>query len=170
MSQVVLRSETLPARVTGRPVSWSRDGAIVGAVTGYVGPASVLFGLSLHPWLLACTLGFALGGAVLGAWLSAVLEQVRGRVPLPVLAVVVPALAVGSGSLWAAFLAWMVEAPVALSMTFAVVAIAFQVGVFWFPYTMLAVLGRARWPLVVAACTVSPLLGLLARWVFLFIL
>lgn len=167
MDHIVAALHAPPVRVTGRPSSWARDGAIVGAVTGYVGPAAVLFGLSLHPWLVACTAAFALGGALLGLVMSWVLERLRGRVPLPVLGVTLPVVAVATGSLWAATAGWLVGAPVALAATFGGIAVAFQVGMFWFPYTVLAVLGGRRWPVVAAACVVSPFLGLLARWAFL---
>ena len=160
------RVRALPARITGEPAAWARDAAIVGGITGYVGPATALFGWSLHPWLLACAAACALGGAVLGASVALALERARGVVPLRVLAVALPALAIGLGALWAGSAAWLVGAPILAAATFGGVAAAVQVGLAWLPYTVQAVLGGPRWPIVVVASALSPLIGLLAWAVF----
>ncbi|MCA9494234.1 MAG: hypothetical protein KC621_30110, partial [Myxococcales bacterium] len=82
-------------RLTGDPNRWARDGALLGLVTGYVGPAAGMFGWTLHPWLLVCAAAFGVGGAVLASFTRSAVERSRGRVPLPVLALALPVLAAG---------------------------------------------------------------------------
>lgn len=167
MNPIALSPRLLPTRITGPVGPWIRDGALVGLATGYIGPAAVAFGWTFHPWLLACALSFASGGALLGLAIPAALERVRGRVPLPILALLIPMLALPVGAAWAAAAAAMVGAPVALAATFGAVALAVLLGLFWFPYTVQAVLGGPRWPIVAAASVLAPPLGFVSGLTFL---
>jgi hypothetical protein len=166
VNPIVLAPRALPAPLTGAPATWSRDWAIVGGVTGYLAPAGAMFGATAHPWLVACTATFVLGGAILGQIVPRLLERSRGRVPLTVVGVVLPPTLVLLGMLWAGLAAAWVGAPVGPAAIFGAVAAGFQVGVFWLPYTVAAVLDRPRWPVVIAACMVAPLLGFVARVIF----
>lgn len=156
----------LAHRLTGDPNRWARDGALLGLVTGYVGPAAAMFGWTLHPWLLACAAAFAVGGAALASFTAAAVELSRGKVPLPALAVALPAVAAGLGVLWAGSAAALVGAPVLAAASFGGVSAATLVGVLWLPYTVSSALDLPRWPWLVAASALSPALGWLAWWVF----
>lgn len=142
---------------------WIRDGAVVGLVTGYVGPASVAFGWSLHPVLLSCAVAFCLGGAVLAGLTAATVELARGRVSLGALALLLPAFASVLGTFGAAGAAVLVGAPVLQAGLFGGVAATVLVAVLWLPYTVSSAMGLPRWPWLVAASALAPALGWLAR-------
>ncbi|MEZ4322514.1 MAG: hypothetical protein R3F61_33920 [Myxococcota bacterium] len=168
MSQLVARPTQLPGPLLGSRSDWRRDAALVGFVTAYGGAALGMFGLSLHPWLLACGAAGAVLGALLGETAPFVLERARRHaVPLPVLAVALPVVAAAMATSIAVSAAWMVGAPLTLSVKFAMVAAAMQVALFWLPYTMAMVLRAPRWPIVAGACLVAPLSGPLAKWLIL---
>ena len=71
----------LRERVAGRPLAWSRDMALVGGLTSGFAPfaAGSLAPSGYAPTALVLGL---LSGALLGLCMPALLEQVRGRVPL----------------------------------------------------------------------------------------
>lgn len=164
MSNVLTtRSCRSPARrLFGSPALWMRDCAIVGGVTAYAGAAFGLFGLSLHPWLVLCGLSGALTGAGLGLVGPILMNWLRYRAPLPVIAVGLP-LFVGSVALAVATVAaTTIGAPLMPALYFAGVAAFVQTAVFWLPYTMATVLDQHRWPVVAVACLVAPLTGPLA--------
>jgi len=147
------------ARITGRRRDWMRDATIVGLVSGYTGPAWVLYGPSLHPHLVACALTGGVAGVLMGAVAPDLLEQLRRRVSLRTLMVVLPLLAFFLGTGMATLAASAVGAPMGAASRFGAVALAGQVALFWLPYTVATVLEGPRWPVVLAACALSPLLG-----------
>jgi hypothetical protein len=164
MSQLAHTAPAPLARVTGRRRDWARDAALVGLVTGYTGPAWLIYGLGLHPHLVACALAGGLVGAMLGAVAPDVLDLVRGRVSLPALAVSLPVLGFFLGWGAAALAADLVGAPVGAAARFGAVALAGQIALFWLPYTVATVTRLPRWPVLLIACLVSPLLGPAAVW------
>lgn len=149
--------------VTGQAKDWARDMAIVGGVTAGLAPLPAI--------PLGATAGFIAGtaaaglltGAALGAAMPGVLEWVRGRLPIPVLMMLGPI----PGAVWGGIVGGVggalstVGVPVGLCVVCAAIAGAMQFGLFWFPYTFQTVRGERRWPVVLAACLATPLIGLL---------
>ena len=154
--------------LVGSRQRWMRDWALIGASSA-LAPAVVLSVLVpglLPALLLACLIGGVLGGAV-GVVAPPLLERVRGRVPIPALLLLgLPLAAVwgwlgGFGAAIAMLLASDAAAGVHLLGTLMAVTSALQLGGAWFPYTFQSVLGQRTWPVVLAACCLAPLLGLL---------
>lgn len=146
---------------------WARDGALVGGFGAWSGAALAAFGLTFHPWLVgAVATGVALGG-LLGYVAPVFLQLARGRVPLPVLGVVLPFVAAAIGTSLGTLGAFAVGAPLSLCAMYGAVAAGLLASVFWLPYTIATVLELRTWPLVIAACLVSPLAGPLTKWLFL---
>ncbi|MBX2803198.1 MAG: hypothetical protein KTR31_36295 [Myxococcales bacterium] len=148
----------LPARVTGRSVPWARDLAIVTGASAYLAPWLVWGAWSMSTIAGVCGV---LTGVAIGVTTPWLLERVRGRVPLPVLA----ALGFGVGAAWGAGVGAFVGimGPTLLGPTNTALAAAMigsvQLGLFWFPYTFLTVLGRPTWPVVVASSALAPVVG-----------
>lgn len=150
-----------PARpVTGDPSRWRRDFALMGALTGVLATA-VLGLVSPTLPLLAGIIGLLLG-ALLGEASPRVLERVRGRVPLATIGLLTLPVGAGVGALVGglAALLWSWHPGLALIVGgTAGLCGALQLGAFWLPYTVLAVLRRPTWPVVVASAMAAPLLG-----------
>lgn len=154
-------------RLRASRARWARDGALVGGFGAWSGAAVAAFGLSFHPWLLgAIGTGVVLGG-LLGYVGPVFLQLARGRVPLPVLAVALPLVAAAIGTSLGTLGAIAVGAPLSLSATYGAVAAGLLAAVFWLPYTVATVMQLRTWPLVLAACALSPLTGPLTKWLFL---
>ncbi|MFT5679110.1 MAG: hypothetical protein ACI8RZ_000014 [Myxococcota bacterium] len=150
-------------QVTGRPAHWARDMAIVGGVTASLAPLPALALGATAAFIGGTAVTGAVTGAALGAVMPGVLERVRGRLPLPVLMVLGPI----PGALWGGIVGAVgfalsgVGVPLALCVLCAALAGAVQFGLFWFPYTFQTVRGARRWPVVLGACAVTPMIGLL---------
>jgi hypothetical protein len=156
----------VPSRVTvtGDPSTWARDLAIVGGVTGFAAPALVIADpvFSLAAAVAGASLGLALGASVATA-----LERLRTLVPLWMLICASPFVGLAWGGA-KGFLAGLVggsafgsEAP-ALGLLLGGLAGMVQLGWFFLPYTVLAVTRGPRWPVVLAAFGVAPMLGWVA--------
>jgi hypothetical protein len=146
--------------VAGRPEAWARDFGLVGLACGVLAPAAVA-GPSL---VFAFTgLAGAFYGVVLGLVAPRVLERVRGRVPLPLLA----GAAVGVGAAWGAATAMLGTLGLGglLGMVpVAATAGALVTGAVFLPYTVASVMRLSTWPIVVAASAAAPILGWLSLW------
>ena len=159
--------------VVGDTRTWSRDLALVGGVTGFAAPTA-MFGWLVSPafCVAAGPAGAAIGWA-LGRFIPWLLERVRGRVPIPVLLLLLgPALGAfwgGGTGLVAGLLAelWYASTgsepalfagtlPI-LGASFGLVAGAVQLGWFWFPYTFQTVRRAPRWPVMALAMLLAPL-------------
>ncbi len=167
MSVPVPVSPQLPAPyLVGSPAHWARDFGLIGLFSGAMGPTILGVGWSV---LVASGLAGAAAGALLGAAAPGVLERVRGRVPIPFLLLMgipvgavwgaVAGLAAGLalGSLPNMFVLWAMVAGIAGAV---------QMGAVWFPYTVLSVLRKPTWPVVVLACASSLWLGRIAILLF----
>lgn len=149
--------------VTGEARDWARDMAIVGGVTASLAPLPALALGATVAFIGGTAVTGAVTGAALGAAMPGVLERLRGRLPLSVLMVLGPL----PGALWGGtvgavgFALSGVGTPLALCVLCAAIAGALQFGLFWFPYTFQTVRGAARWPVVLGACALTPLIGLL---------
>ncbi len=154
-------------RSTTECVRWSRDAALIGALTGYLGPALAIFGFSLHPWLLACSATGALFGAILG-WLAPIgVEWMRPRASLYAIVALMPLLGFVLGAPLAALAALVVGAPVTPAAIFGAFASGVQIAMFSLPYLVQAVLGRSRWPILLAATAMATILGMGAEAIVL---
>ena len=163
-------TRTAPAQITGSAKNWALDLAIVGGISSFVAPMSlVLFSPAIY--LLEPLLAFAVvasvvgsaSGAALGLVMPSYLNLVRKRVPLPLLVVGHPII----GALWGG-LAGLVAATFTVGLWFAVFPTllaamvgALQFGWLWLPYTIQTVMGGMRWPLV----ALSGAVALFAPWV-----
>ncbi|MCB9687494.1 MAG: hypothetical protein H6738_04305 [Alphaproteobacteria bacterium] len=152
----------LARRLTGDPNRWARDGALVGLLTGYVGPAVVGLGWTLSAPALIMAGMCAAGGAVLGVCVADVIERSRGRVPLSVLSVALPGLAATLAAIWAGGTAAMTGSFVLPSALFGATFAASLVGLLWLPYTVSTALGLPRWPWVAVGVGLSPAITWLA--------
>ncbi len=154
----------LPTRITGSPVRWGADLAVVGAVTGASVPAALLgaASISVVPSAIA-----GLGcGLLLGVLFPNFLDSARLRVPLDSIGLRAVGAGAGFGALVGLSTAVIVgDIPLAAFFVGGLVG-ALQIGWLWLPYTMLTVLGRPRWPVVLAACVVAPVLGPMAVWLW----
>jgi hypothetical protein len=149
--------------VTGQPREWARDMAIVGGVTASLAPLPALTLGATAGFIGGTALAGTLTGAALGAAMPGLLERVRGRLPLSILMVLGPV----PGALWGGIVGAVgsvlsgVGTPLTLCVLCAAIAGAIQFGLFWFPYTFQTVRGARRWPVVLAACLATPIIGLL---------
>lgn len=160
MDSLATDSRQLPARLTGSPVRWGADLAVVGGVTGAAVPA-VLVG-PLAPAVLPAALVGLGCGLVLGVLFPEFLETARRRVPLDFIGLRAVGAGAGFGALVGLLTALIVgDIPLGAFFVGGLVG-ALQIGWLWLPYTVLTVLERPRWPVVVAACGIAPLLGPLA--------
>ncbi|MBX2796921.1 MAG: hypothetical protein KTR31_04605 [Myxococcales bacterium] len=148
----------VPQRITGSPLRWGRDLAIVGAVTGFAAPAAV-FGVATGPFLMASILAGLGCGLILGAEMPAFLESARRRLSLGEIAVRCVAVGGGLGAFVGLVAAEAAGQIFLGSFAVAGLAGALQFGWLWLPYTVLTVLERPTWPVVLAACLVAPVLG-----------
>lgn len=162
--------------LTGRPEQWATDGALLFGLTPWI---SVLLwalhaqwlhsagwvSLAIVPWgeILGLSLCMGAAGAVGGWLLPVVLERLRGRVPLwliaPLVGTSATALAMGAGAVSVGLFGS--EALLALVAAAAVGAVA-TVG--WLPYTVAMVLrGPARLVLGAGVLVALPLAWELVR-------
>lgn len=153
-----------PHPVTGSPLRWARDMALVGGGTSAFVPALVS-GLAPSGYPLAAALVGAVTGALLGLAMPTLLDLVRGKVPLPL-------LLVGSlllGAAWGGVAGAMAGVPfgagnAGLGLVAGSIAGAAQFGWWWFPYTFQTVRGGRTWPLLVAAVFTLPVVSALSVW------
>ena len=142
--------------ITGCPLLWCRDMALVGGATSATVPALVHeFTPSGYP-LMAAVIG-VVTGALLGLAMPRLLDRVRGRISLPI-------LVLGSvmlGCFWGGATGALAGAPfgipyVVLGLVAGGLAGAAQFGWWWFPYTVQTVRGGRTWPMLVAAVLALP--------------
>jgi hypothetical protein len=163
---------------------WARDASLVGAWTGWSGAVlmwlslgasgpvealTALFSVPLSAWALFATpvfLGAGVAGGIVGALLGmaapTILDRLRGRVPLPVLAAGLPVLAAAMATGVAVVAAALLGIPAAPAIACGVATTAVQVAAFWLPYTVASVVGTVRWPVLGVASAVGPFTGFLA--------
>ncbi|HHO53888.1 MAG TPA: hypothetical protein ENK18_24205 [Deltaproteobacteria bacterium] len=156
----LVQSPRLPlaTSLTGSPLRWGRDLAIVGGMTGFAAPAGV-YGLSLEPFTLTALTTGLVCGMLLGIEMPAFLESARRRVSLTGIAVRCVAVGAAVGA-FIGFVAAQAAGEIFLApFVLAGIAGALQLGWLWLPYTVLTVLERPTWPVVLGACVVAPLLG-----------
>lgn len=164
MNALTPRPRQHPSVVFGSPRRWVRDGTLVGTVSAYLG-ASHLFGLSMHPSLVAAAVTGGLLGAIFGSVGYAFLGEARGRFPLPVVALAIPGLAVGIATAVSWWAAVLTGAPTFPAVVFGVTAAALLATVFWLPYAVVSAMDLPRWPVVLTAMVISPATGPLAALV-----
>ena len=172
MNRPLHPADKLP--VLGTADQWSRDYSLLGAILGAGAP--------LVMWSIpALGLGLSLAGAIVGAVTGAAfgrarragLDRLRGRLPLPLVALAVPAAAglwgALSGSIAGALMGGLMEgarglfAGALLTGSAGALAAALVVGLVWFPLAFQSVTRGARWPVLAAAAVLSPLAPL-AGW------
>lgn len=150
---------TLAARRTGSPLTWGRDLALIGGVSSFVLPSMMVGPLvpAAFPWWAAAA--GAGTGLLLGLAAPALLDLVRGRVPLLVLVLLAPLVGAAWGGLSGSLAGAAVGGDSALlGLLAGSTAGAVQLGIWWFPYTFQTVLQRRRWPVVLACVLTTPLL------------
>ena len=157
-------------RVTGEPRAWGQRLAWLGGASALLVslPFSLGVGASLIPGFYALVAGVlgAGSGLALGRVTPAVLDRVRGRVPLWVLALLAPVVgAVWGGSVGAA------AGLISEGGTFAALGLiagscigALQVGLWWFPLVFQTVRGERVWPVLLGSVLLCPLLTVVALW------
>jgi hypothetical protein len=150
------RGGAIGQRVGGSPAAWSRDLAIVVGATSAFAPAMAAGQLFAGYPISAMCIG-AVTGAVLGAAMPALIDLVRGRVPLAL----VVAASLALGAVWGGLTGMLAGVPfgwdaAALGLAAGGAAGAVQLGGFWFPYTFQSVRGGRTWPVVVGALLVLP--------------
>lgn len=151
----------LTPNLTGSPLRWGRDLAIVGGMTGFAAPASVC-GLSFDPFTLTALTTGLVCGMLLGIEMPAFLESARRRVSLAGIAVRCVAVGAAVGA-FIGFVAAQAAGEIFLApFVLAGIAGGLQLGWLWLPYTVLTVLERPTWPVILGACAVAPLLGPIA--------
>lgn len=155
--------------VTGEARVWARDMAIVGGVTAFLAPMPALPVATM--WFIgATTVAGAVTGVALGSAMPGALEALRRRLPLATLVALGPI----PGALWGGIVGALGfalsggVAPLAVCMLCVAIAGALQFGLFWFPYTFQTVRGAPRWPVVLGACVLTPLVGVLTISAVLF--
>ncbi len=168
----LVRQQASLVWVAGRPAAWARDHMLLAATVpttmtvGFAIGAGLFLGVSISTAELASTAALGLGsglavGAVFGA-VPMLLQYVRGRVSLPMIAVLLGCLAT-TVSYWAGTaVAAMLVAPVSFNILVALNSIVtgLVVGGMWLPYTMASVTGRGSWlVLVTSALAVVPVAG-----------
>lgn len=154
--------------VTGSPSTWARDLAFVGGVSGIVAP-----GLVIADPLFSLTAGLAgaLLGAMLGAMGAPALEWLRPRAPLWTLVLAAPIVGAGWGALSGVAgglvggAAFGSEAPL-LGAIMGAGAGMVQLGWMFLPYMVATVLRLPRWPVLLAASGLTPMLGWIAVSLF----
>jgi hypothetical protein len=162
----------LPARssrgwvtpVVGSPWRAGRDLALVGAVTGALAPALVVFDLA---FCLAAGAAGALGGLAIGLAGAPLVAALRRQLPLPVLLCAAPV----TGAAWGGLAglagglvsdagfgggAWL------FALLAGSVAGSLQLSALSLPYLVQSVRDAPRWPVVAAACLAAPVLGWVA--------
>jgi hypothetical protein len=155
----------------GSRLSWARDFAVIGAVTGFAAPAPYFW----HDteYLAACSGSGAVIGAVLGVATSRALLVWLSRWPFGVLLV----LGLALGALWGGSTGFCggalalddAHAYVPLTPISAIAGAGagmLQLGWFWLPYTLARAKGKSALAIVAAACVVSVALGFASLSIF----
>lgn len=170
-------------RVVGTPLHWAKGSALYGGLVGGWAPlawmlyveflapsaALALYPLFILPGLLS---GILVGGA-LGLVQPALLDRVRGRVRLPVLALAQAGVGAFAGAVVGLAYPLVLAVIQAMAATRIEVMLLWQIGVamagvgaltgalttltWWLPYTVATVLKARTWPITVAAAASSPL-------------
>jgi hypothetical protein len=159
----------------GSRSAWMRDFVLVGACAA-LAPAKVI-GEQMAPFVAGAALAGPLTGALLGLVLRPVLLGPLSRVPFGALVVVGLVL----GAVWGGLVGLgaggfagavdpdhMLLTPstmMSLGALYGAGAGAIQLGWFFVPYTVQRARGRRAWPVVVAACLISPALGVLSLFI-----
>ncbi|MEN0066790.1 MAG: hypothetical protein AAGA48_31955 [Myxococcota bacterium] len=164
MTALSPRASTLPARITGRPLAWARDTALVGGVTAT--SATLALGLMGTTFGLAAGLTGALAGFALGLEMPTFLDSARRRLSLISVGLRCITIGFGLGGFVGLIAATAAGNPYVLGpIVVAGIAGALQLGWWWLPYTVLTVTQRPTWPAVLIACAVAPFVGPLAQWI-----
>lgn len=131
--------------------------------TSWLVPWATLVELAAYP-VAASGLGAA-SGYLGGLAAPSVLERLRKRLSLKA----ITALALLAGGLWGAavgaaatLVVWPAPAftpPFVIGALLGAPVGAMALGLLWLPYTMQAVLGGRRWPVLAAAAVMAPALG-----------
>ena len=155
----VLMAEVIARRITGRPLEWARDMALVGGITSATLPALLS---NVAPTNFAIYAGIAgtLTGALFGALMPAALDRLRNRVPLWALLMAGPVI----GCAWGGLAGALASLPFSsdtlrLGVLAGAIAGGLQFGWWWFPYTFQTVRGRRTWPVMLTAAVVLPLIA-----------
>lgn len=174
-------------RIVGTPRHWAGQASLLGALLGGLVPSSFVLvmalvgggsaasgALLLLPMNLTSALVGALVGGLLGLVHPSLLDTVRGRLPVPVIAALQAVPGALAGALAAA--AWLIPPALLfgappLEVLWALSGLGAVIGglvtpLWWLPLTVATVLGRS-WPVSAAAGLGIPsllalLLGLLA--------
>jgi hypothetical protein len=159
----------------GSRLAWVRDFVVVGAFASLA--PGVLAWNVLSEFVVAAAIAGPLTGALLGLALRPLLLGPMSRVPFGALIVVGLVL----GALWGAMVGGLASfgahlGPrhedmgfgfmLMLAVIFGAIAGALQLGWFFVPYTVQRARGRRAWPAVVAACLISPTLGIAALKIY----
>jgi hypothetical protein len=161
----------------GTPRHWARNGSLLGGLLGWWVPAAIVAGLVLvtgdglfvlvmgflNPLNLASALAGGLVGGLLGMVHPALLDRVRGRVP--VLAIAAAQAVTGAIAGAAAGAAWslpfaMIEGASTLFLITSLIGGmlgALVAPIWWLPFAVSTVLGR-QWPVTMTVAVGFPVL------------
>jgi len=149
------------ARLTGSPLRWGRDMAVVGGATGLIGSLAIT-GLAFPPFAVAAAIVGAGAGLLLGIEMPEFLESARCRLSLITIGFRCVLAGAATGGFVALVAAHAAGEIFLMPSVVAMVAGGMQLGWLWLPYTILTVLQRPTWPLVLAAVVAAPVVGWLA--------
>lgn len=159
----------LAPRVAGRPLAWARDMAFVGATTSAFAPWAAGNLAPSGYWQVSAVVGLVTG-ALLGLAMPALIDLVRGRVPLLLLVLGSVLLGAAWGGLTGG-LAGLAFGGISaqLGVVAGAAAGGFQLGWFWFPYTFQSVRGGRTWPLLLTSLLTLPVATAAAVYTTLFL-
>lgn len=171
MNDLVQRPDALP--VVGTRKQWAFDAALVGTVAG--GASTLLLAqmlaMGMHGVVISAVLAAAGGvsGLLLGIPLRAVVDRLRGRLPMWGYFVAMPIVGAAWGTLALSLASIVANGgidPSALWLTFRMGGPfgAALFGLLWLPYAMATVLRWRRWPVVVATAVLSPVIATVVWW------
>lgn len=164
-------------RTVGTPRHWATNGSLLGGILGWWVPAAIVAALVLltgdglfvllmgflNPLNFASAVVGALVGGLLGVVHPALLDRVRGRVPVLAIALgqtVTGALAgAAAGAAWALPLVLLDASSPLFLVTGAIGAIlgALVAPIWWLPFAVSTVLGR-QWPVTLGVAVGFPVL------------
>jgi hypothetical protein len=149
-----------PHPITGSPTAWARDLALLGGGTSLL-LSMVLTGMvSSGAFPIWVGLASAAAGGSVGMVTPWVLDAVRGRVPLFVMALLAPV----AGAVWGGGAGAVAGSIVGgenalLGLIAGAIAGGFQLGWWWFPYTVQTVRGGRTWLVMLGALAMLPVVA-----------
>ena len=130
-----------------------------------------MFAMGLHAVIISAVLAAAGGvsGLLLGIPLRAVVDRLRGRLPMWGYLVAMPIVGAAWGSLALSLASIVANGGIDLGTMWLTVRMggpfgAALFGLLWLPYAMATVLRWRRWPVVIATAVLSPAIATVVWW------